>query len=195
MATQVLNAETVDVIQSLKRVVPKSAPKPPAARGTSASTSASRSSCARSRWRARAAWRSGEPERPVLRLRGGVLELEGAEPIERGPHARGEEAEPLQVRDDPREDHPPEELCRLRGEDDVAHLVAVPAHGGRDLVAAQAVPHELAGLNDEVLSVVDLARVHVAVVLREREHAEGDVAGLVLHHEADQLLQQRLLRD
>src|SRR5438552_5289109 len=109
MATQVLNAETVDVIQSLKRVVPKGAPKPPAASGTSSSTFASRSSSARWRWRARAARRSGEAERPVLRLRVGVLELEDAEALERRPDARCQEPEPLQVRDDAREDHAAEE--------------------------------------------------------------------------------------
>ena len=41
----------------------------------------------------------------------------------------------------------------LRGEHRLLHLVAVPAHRVGDLVADQAVPHELAGVDDEVLAV------------------------------------------
>ena len=38
------------------------------------------------------------------------------------------------------------------------------------------------------------ASVSSRVVLLQRQHAEGDVAGLVAHHVAEQLLEQRLGR-
>src|SRR5436309_14690185 len=136
-----------------------------------------------------------QPERPVLRLGVGVLELEDAEAREGLAHPRREQSEPAEVRDHTREQHAPEDLRGGGIEHHPLHLLAIPAHGARDLVPHQSVPHQLAGIDDEVLAVAQLGRRYVAVELGEREHAEGHVARLVLHHVAHELLQERFLRD
>src|SRR5438045_6039186 len=51
-----------------------------------------------------------QPERPVLRLGIGVLELEDADAREGLAHARREQPEPAEVRDHAREQHAPEHL-------------------------------------------------------------------------------------
>src|SRR6185369_9320564 len=92
---------------------------------------------------------SGETEGAVLLLGVGVLELENAEAREGLPNAWREQPEPLQVGHDAGEQHPPEQHRRPGGEHVVAHLVTVPAHGARDLIADEAVSHQLAGVDDE----------------------------------------------
>src|SRR6266516_8184145 len=76
-----------------------------------------------------------QPERPVLRLGIGVLELEDAEAREGLAHARREQPEPAEVRDHAREQHAPEDLRGGGIEHHPLHLLAIPAHGARDLVA------------------------------------------------------------
>src|SRR5439155_12501 len=106
-----------------------------------------------------------------------------------------QQPEPPEVRHDAREQQAPERLRRGRGEDHLPHLFSVPAHDAGDLIADQAVAHELARVDDEFLAVGELAGRHVAVVVRQREHAEGHVARFVFHHVANELLEKRLLRD
>src|SRR5437867_13020631 len=89
-----------------------------------------------------------QPERPVLRLGIGVLELEDAEAREGLAHARREQPEPAEVRDYAREQHAPEDLRAVGIEHHPLYLLAIPAHGARDLVPHQSVPHLLAGLDD-----------------------------------------------
>ena len=50
-------------------------------------------------------------------------------------------------------------------------------------------------LERELLALADLGVGQLGVVLLERQHAEGDVAGLVAHDVAQELLEQRLLGD
>ena len=61
------------------------------------------------------------------------------------------------------------------------------------LLRQEAVAHAHGGLEGELLAVLHLGVGHAVVDLLQREHAEGDVAGLVAHHVAQQLLEQRLL--
>ena len=57
----------------------------------------------------------------------------------------------------------------------------------------QPVAHADRGLERELLALAHLGRRELRVELLEAEHAEGDVAGLVGHDVAEQLLQQGLL--
>jgi hypothetical protein len=61
------------------------------------------------------------------------------------------------------------------------------------LLADQAVAHQLADLDHEVLALAALLLGHVVVVALEGDHAEGHVARLVLHHVPEDLLDERLL--
>ena len=70
--------------------------------------------------------------------------------------------------------------------------LAGPAEVLGDLLADQAVAHELADLDDELLALALLALAHVVVEALERDDAEGDVARLVLHHVVDDVAHQRL---
>jgi hypothetical protein len=63
-----------------------------------------------------------------------------------------------------------------------------------DLFHQQAVAHQDRGLDDELLALLQLGRGHLAVEILQREHAEGDVTGLVAHHVGGDLLDQRLVR-
>src|SRR5690554_2766129 len=110
-----------------------------------------------------------EPELPVRRLGVVVLELQNVQTGERLAHFRGEQAEPLQVGDDPHEEGLAEHLGRGGGEHHLADLVPVPAHGLGELVAHEPVSHQLAGVDDEVLPVAELVRGHVVVVVPQRE--------------------------
>ena len=56
----------------------------------------------------------------------------------------------------------------------------------------EAVAHPDGGFEGELLAVLHLGVGHAVVDLLQGEHAEGDVAGLVAHHVAEQLLEQRL---
>ena len=77
--------------------------------------------------------------------------------------------------------------------DHEAHrLLHVDAHLLPHLLLQEAVAHADRGLERELLALADLLRVELLVELLEREHAERDVARLVAHHVAEQLLQQRL---
>jgi len=55
----------------------------------------------------------------------------------------------------------------------------------------ETVAHADGRLEGELLALADLGRGELLVVLLEAEHTEGDVAGLVRHHVAEQLLEQR----
>ena len=62
------------------------------------------------------------------------------------------------------------------------------------LLHEEPVAHANRGLEGELLTLVQLGRGQLAVVLLQRQHAERDVARLVAHHVTQQLLQQRLGR-
>ena len=46
----------------------------------------------------------------------------------------------------------------------------------------EAVAHQVAGLEQELLALVALLLGQLRIVVAQREAAEGDVAGFVLHH-------------
>ncbi len=58
----------------------------------------------------------------------------------------------------------------------------------------ESVTHPHCGLEGELLALTQLGRVEALVVLLKAEHTEGDVAGLVSHHVAQKLLQERICR-
>src|SRR2546428_10750285 len=91
-----------------------------------------------------------QPERSVLRLGVGVLELEDAEAREGLAHARREQTEPAVYRDHDRQELPPDPPRGSSDQQDPRAPPRFPAHGARDLVAHQPVPHQLAGVDDEV---------------------------------------------
>ena len=105
-----------------------------------------------------------------------------------------EEAELLAVRHDLREQHVLElGLLRRRVvEDGPQHGPVVDAHPVPHLEHEEAVAQPLRRLEGELLAVADLGGGQLGVVVLQREHAEGDVAGLVAHDVAQQLLEQRL---
>src|SRR5438046_10753650 len=72
-----------------------------------------------------------QPERPVLRLGIGVLELEDAEACEGLAHARREQPEPAEVRDHAREQHAPKPLRGGGIEHHPPHRLATPARRTR----------------------------------------------------------------
>ena len=69
----------------------------------------------------------------------------------------------------------------------------VDAHALPHLLLQEAVAHAHRGLERELLALAHLGVGELVVVLLQRQHAEGDVAGLVAHHVAQQLLEQRLV--
>ena len=58
----------------------------------------------------------------------------------------------------------------------LADVVGVPAHEVGDVAADQAVAHQLARVDDEVLAVAALVRGKVVVPAAQRQHAERDMA-------------------
>jgi hypothetical protein len=94
----------------------------------------------------------------------------------------------------------------LREQHHLEHLAGRRVHHGRDrildghthalphLLLEEAVAHAHRGLEGELLALEHLGVGEPLVVLLQREHTEGDVAGLVAHHVAEQLLEQRLGR-
>ena len=73
-----------------------------------------------------------------------------------------------------------------------AATLRVDAHALPHLLLEEPVAHAHGGLEGELLALADLGVGQLLVVLLQRQHAEGDVAGLVAHHVAEQLLEQRL---
>src|SRR6516162_9992542 len=142
----------------------------------------------------------GRPVGERVLVFGGVREvLEGdrahvGELLAQPPVRCVEQAELLEVRDDLGEQEDLEVVLlgrRLHDLDDVAdrHLHALP-----HLLHGHAVLHAYGRLEGELLALTQLGRVELLVVLLQAEHAEGDVAGLVGHDVAQQLLQQWLGR-
>ena len=70
----------------------------------------------------------------------------------------------------------------------------VEAEGLENLLAAEPVAHQVAGVHDELFTLVPLGFGQRGVVVLQRDSAEGDVPGLVLHDVGQQLLGQRVLR-
>src|SRR5438045_1092791 len=60
------------------------------------------------------------------------------------------------------------------------------------LLLEEAVAHAHGGLEGELLALLELLGGELRVVLLQAEHAEGHVAGLVTHHIAQELLEERL---
>ena len=71
-------------------------------------------------------------------------------------------------------------------------VLHVEAHALPHLLLQEAVAHAHGGLEGELLALAQLGGGELLVVVLQAEHAEGDVAGLVAHHVAQQLLEQRL---
>ena len=63
-----------------------------------------------------------------------------------------------------------------------------------DLLAEEAVAHEVAGVDAELLALVALGLGQLRVVVAQRQPTEHDVARLVLHHVRVERLAQRLGR-
>src|SRR5208283_623638 len=91
------------------------------------------------------------------------------------------------------EQHSTEHLRRHRTHHEFAYLLALPAHGIGDLVSHQAIAHQLAGVNDEILAISELTRRHLSIVVLQRYDAECHMPRLVLHDVLDELFQQGLL--
>ena len=94
---------------------------------------------------------------------------------------------------DPHEQEVPELPQRLAVLDVLAdlgrELEALP-----DLLTKEAVPHQVAGLNAEVLPLGALGRAQLRVVVTQRQTPEHHVPRLVLHHIRVQRLRQGILR-
>src|SRR4051812_40385099 len=115
-----------------------------------------------------------------------VLELDHlhlGEPVAEPAVVGVEQAELLAVRDDLGEQQLLEQVVLRRHVD--AHRLdgdlRVDAHPVPDLLLQEAVAHADGGLEGELLAVLHLRVGQAGVVLLQRQHTEGDVAGLVGH--------------
>ena len=129
---------------------------------------------------------------------GPVLELDDAdlgEALAQPAVVGVEQAELLAVGHDLGEQHLLErilELVAAHALDDLG-FGSTPMRSHTSLLQ-EAVAHAHGGLEGELLALAQLGVGQLGVVLLQRQHAEGHVAGLVAHHVAQQLLEQRLGR-
>src|SRR5437764_13267546 len=126
-----------------------------------------------------------------------VLELDHAqlgEPLTQPAVAGVEQAELLAVGHDLREQHRLEHLAVRRLHHEVDGVLYVDTEVLEHLLLEEPVTHAHGGLERELLALTDLRATQLLVVLLQREHAERDVPGLVAHHVAEELLQERLGR-
>ena len=100
----------------------------------------------------------------------------------------------LQFGHDLREQHRLEDRAVGRPLHHLDRFLHVDAHALPRLLLEEPVAHAHGGLERELLALADLGVRQLLVVLLQREHAERDVTGLVAHHVAQQLLEQRLGR-
>ena len=108
-----------------------------------------------------------------------------------------EEAELLAVGHDLREQRGLERVVAhpAHAEQELGDRAPVDAHRLPHAMHHQAVAHPQRRLERELLPLAQLRGAEPGVVLLERQHAERDVPGLVGHHVAQELLQERLLGD
>ena len=145
-------------------------------------------------------WRSFATSSSAVVLLAGVgpvLELDHAdlgEALAQPAAGRVEQAELLAVRHDLREQQRLEHLLRGRVHrvHRAVHGLGIDAHPLPHLGVREAALQPLRDVERELLALAHLGVGELAVELLQREHAERDVARLVAHHVAEQLLQQRL---
>jgi hypothetical protein len=116
------------------------------------------------------------------RLHVELLEAEHAHVGEGGPHLGTEHADVPQGRHDAAEQQAAELLQGLALAHVADAVLGVEAERAPDLLAEEAVAHEVAGLDAELLALLPLPVRELPVVVAQGQPPEGDVAGLVLHH-------------
>src|SRR2546422_6596501 len=99
----------------------------------------------------------------------------------RAPDLRAPEADVLDRRHDAAEERRAELAHHLRSLDVRDALLDREAEGLPDLLGEEAVAHEVAGLDRELLPLVALGLRELRIVVAQREATEGDVARFVLH--------------